>query len=435
MSTSGTLTALPATAGESELPGWLDRLATYDGVGASEAAMIDQLTQLEALKAAAAAAQARITATYAASRRASARPALQVDADRLARTIGSEVALARRESPARGSRFVGLAQALVRELPHTMAAMTRGELSEWRATLVARETACLSVEDRATVDAELARDLPHLGDRKLADRARALAYELDPGAAVRRSSKAEADRRVSLRPAPDTMVWLGALLPVAQGVAAYAALDAEATSRRAAGDERSRGQLMADMLLERLTGRAAAQPPDVELCLVMPEAGLRDSHQPAHLGGHGPIPAVLARRLVRAADKAWLRRLYTSPETGELVAMDSTRRAFAGRLRDLLVLRDGTCRTPWCDAPIRHVDHVRRAAEGGPTAVANGQGLCEHCNYAKESPGWRAEVVAGGVIDLTTWTGHRYRSGPSPQPGTIPRTPQQRLRRLLDDTG
>jgi hypothetical protein len=49
--------------------------------------------------------------------------------------VNAQVALARRESPHRGDRLVGLAQALHHELPHTLAAMTAGQLSEWRATI------------------------------------------------------------------------------------------------------------------------------------------------------------------------------------------------------------------------------------------------------------------------------------------------------------
>jgi hypothetical protein len=39
-----------------------------------------------------------------------------------------------------------------------------------------------------------------------------------------RAAKAATDRMVSIRPAPDTMTYLTALLPVAQGVPVYAAL-------------------------------------------------------------------------------------------------------------------------------------------------------------------------------------------------------------------
>jgi hypothetical protein len=149
------------------------------------------------------------------------------------------------------------------------------------------------------------------------------------------------------------------------------------------------------------------------------------------------VPAALARRLVLDADRVWLRRLYAAPETGELVAMDSRRRRFTGTRRRLLVLRDQTCRSPWCDAPIRHADHARAAARGGRTSRINGQGLCEACNYAKETRGWRVDVVEGPthVISITTATGHRYRSAAPPLPGADrPRSPEQRLRRILDDT-
>jgi hypothetical protein len=63
--------------------------------------------------------------------------------------VGAEIALARRESPSRGGRLLGLGKALVVEMPHTLAALQSGQLNEWRATLIVKETACLSAEDRA----------------------------------------------------------------------------------------------------------------------------------------------------------------------------------------------------------------------------------------------------------------------------------------------
>jgi hypothetical protein len=133
--------------------------------------------------------------------------------------------------------------------------------------------------------------------------------------------------------------------------------------------------------------------------------------------GHGPIPAPLARRMVRDADeqtRVWVRRLYTDPVSGLLAAMESTRRRFDHSMRQFLVARDEVCRTPWCSAPIRHSDHVVPADEGGPTSVDNGQGLCESCNYVKQSPGWKARPRPGGLIETTTPTGHTYSSHPPP---------------------
>ncbi len=251
--------------------------------------------------------------------------------------------------------------------------------------------------------------------------ARRLAYRLDPHAFMARTRGAEGDRRVTLRPAPETMARLTGFLPVAQGVAAYAALAREADRLRAEGDARSRGQLMADLLVQRVTGQARADATPVEVHLVMTDATLLcGDDEPAELLGGGPVPAALARTMARnRAATAWLRRLYTRPSDGALVAMESHRRCFPDGLRQLLVVRDQVCRTPWCGAPVRHADHVVARSAGGRTSEDNGQGLCEACNYAKQALGWQARPGPGGAGDLvvtTTPTGHTYPSRPPPLP-------------------
>jgi hypothetical protein len=235
------------------------------------------------------------------------------------------------------------------------------------------------------------------------------------------------------------MARLTATMPVAQAVGAYAALRRHAEDQRNQGDERSLGQLMSDELFARLTGRSGTASIDVEVGLVMSERSLlRDGRDPAVLTddqgrAFGEVPAVLARTLVRQADRAWLSRLYAAPSSGELVTVDSRRRGFSGRLRRLLIWRDQTCRMPWCEAPIRHADHVRRHVAGGPTGLGNGAGLCEACNYAKESVGWQARALPNGVVAFTTPTGHCYRSHPPPAPGQGPVGLEERFRRTIDD--
>jgi len=424
----------PTAVTTTDLKDWLAALAALDA-DVSDAERIQQLRALEELKSAAAAAQVRVTADLDESVRAE-RAARGVPASERGRGIGAQVALARRESPNRGGRHLGFARALVNEMPHTLAAVTDGGLSEWRATLLVRETACLSRKDRGRVDAELCADpatLAGMGDRAVSDAARRAAYRLDPQAAVSRASRAQSDRCVSLRPAPDTMSYLTGLLPVAQGVAAHAALSAAADQAHAAGDPRSRQQVMADTLVERVTGQSTAHSTPVNVNLVMTERSLlAGDDEPAEIVGYGPVSAGTARDLLRRhtqtddpAGQAWLRRLFTHPTTGELVAMQAKAETFPPALRQLLVFRDQTCRTPWCDAPVRHADHARRRADGGETSAGNGQGLCEQCNYVKEAPGWAAaEHASSGtghhVVQTTTPTGHRYRSRPPPLPGAPP---------------
>ena len=65
--------------------------------------------------------------------------------------------------------------------------------------------------------------------------------------------------------------------------------------------------------------------------------------------------------------------------------MESTARTFPTALARFIRLRDRICRTPWCDAPIRHLDHHQPWAHGGATTAENGQGLCEQCNHARQS--------------------------------------------------
>ncbi|MFZ3414657.1 DUF222 domain-containing protein [Arthrobacter sp. 3Tela_A] len=487
-------------------------LADADPSETTDSKLIDLMRVLEELKSAAAAVQARAAAVFDASqRRAQSRAG--VPAEHLGRGIGAQVALARRDSPHRGSRHLGFGKALVHEMPHTLAALSSGVLSEWRATLIVRETACLDLEDRHRVDELICADpssLEGLGDRKLIARIRSITQTIDPASQVRRNAKAVSERYVSCRPAPDTMSYLTGLLPVAQGVAVYAALSRAADSLRAAGDERGRGQIMADTLVERVTGQTAADRIPVEVQLVITDRTLlagvvaprgriargwgdqgwgdqdgvpgmpaartaAQSDKPAYFPGYGIVPGAWARELIRSAlgagdrraappppagrqspsgaglftepppgaaassepptDNARfpdpepaglvappaelslvsLRRLYLDPVSGELTAMESKARTFPAGLARMIRTRDQTCRTPWCDAPIRHIDHIQPHAEGGPTSYTNGQGLCEACNHAKEAPGWNATTIR------TTPPGNGSASTPTPARPTVAR--------------
>ena len=475
-----------------------------------DAGRVDLIRALEGVKAAAAAAQARLASDLDASQRQD-QAAAGVPAAERGRGVGAQVALARRDSPHRGGRHLGLARALVHEMPHTLAALQAGRISEWRATILVRETAVLTVDDRAAVDAELAGDadrlrvLEHLGDRALAARARQVAYRLDPRSVVERSRRAEGERCVTVRPAPDTMAYLTALLPARDAIAAHAELGRAAEAARNSGDARGRGQLMADALVDRLTAAGgaagagggaagaagvpggwgaavaattwdtpapspgpttdvAAGPTaatagvpsrpsapssprtrrgDVAVSLVMTDRTLLDGDdEHAHLGGYGPVPAGWARDLIACtidrseagSDEAgearvFLTRLLTDRH-GALVAMDSRARTAPCGLADLVRTRDaGSCRTLWCDAPARHVDHVVPHAVGGPTSSANLQGLCEGCNYVRQAVGWHAtahdppdddeapDPLRRHTVITTTPTGHTYVSTAPALPG------------------
>jgi hypothetical protein len=460
--------------------GWVDALA-WSGSEMTDVERIELLRGLEELKAAAAAAQARVSVDFDASQCAE-QAAAGLSPAGVGRGVAEQVALARRESPSRGGRRLGAAKALVREMPCTLAALTAGRISEWRAEILVRETGCLDRADRGVVDAELAGPgrlaaLEAMGDRAVANAAKQVAYRLDPQAVTDRARRAEKERRVMLRPAPDTMSYLTGLLPVAQGVACLAALNQAAATARASGDPRSRGQVMADALVAALTqdpraaggssdttntastddtddtddtdGAGTADSPGgpfgapgrrsggpggppaasagvdrISVQLVMTDRTLLGGDcEPAHLVGYGTVPAGWARDLLRDTDaQVWLRRLYTHPDTGDLLAADAKARLFTGVHREVLIARDQICRTPWCDAPIRHLDHSTAKHRGGETSRINGQGLCERCNYAKEAPGWTAHATRPPrdrhTVTTTTPTGDQYHSRAPAPPGS-----------------
>ncbi|KGN30609.1 hypothetical protein N801_07725, partial [Knoellia aerolata DSM 18566] len=141
----------------------MSSLAEVSPEGLTEPERVAVVAVLESLKGAAAAAQARLTAAAVVDREA-----LGEDS----RSVRADLALARRCSPTVADQHVGVAKALVGELPLTMAALERGEISERRATIVVRETACLSREHRGEVDRRLAPVIGSLGDKALGAAAR-----------------------------------------------------------------------------------------------------------------------------------------------------------------------------------------------------------------------------------------------------------------------
>lgn len=399
-----TTDALVAAASWSadELHALADLIAEIDSTDVP-VTLLDQLDALERIKSAAAAAQVALAASLSdAVESADDAPGDDRRRPSRAMSIGAEVALATRTSPYQGEQRVLLSRRLRDDLPGVHAALGRGDIREDQAFAVAREIAHLDPAQRGAVDEDLTNlpgGLAGLGDEKLRLAVRRSCLRIAADAEERRHRRARADRHVTTRLLDDGTGRVTAIVTAEHLVAVRAVLDQEAAAARAAGDERTGGQVRADTLVHRLTGHDPVEPLPVRVNLVVAaESLLAGGDEPAHVLGLGWLPAGLCTRLVRdasAAAKVTLRRLFVRPDDRALVAMESRSRTFPTALAELLDLRDGgRCRTPGCDAAVRHHDHVVRASDGGPTKAHNGQGLCERCNYVKETPGWTSWVAS-----------------------------------------
>jgi hypothetical protein len=411
--------------------GWLDDVLDGLAEGVAEcageddssevpdAARIDRIARLEKIKAAAAALQLAESVRFAQSQ-AEQQLAADVHPDKIGRGIADQLGLACRVSGWEAARRLGVARGLWFDLPGTYRLLAAGQISEYVASLVVTETRHLDAGTRRHVDAKItAARISQMGPRSAAACARKHAYEADPEGYVQRGRTERKNRRVTLRPAPDTMSLLSGYLPAEQGVACLKSLRDQTDALKAAGDPRCRDQIMADTLVERLTGQAHAADVNAEVQIVIGLDALLDANNqtPAELNGYGPLPADLARDLLATSKgMLWWRRLYAAPVGGPLAGGDPYRRRFDGHLKKLIIWRDRHCRDPFCDAPIRHIDHIQRYTDDGLTIYPNGRGACERGNYAREMPGWKVETVSGGLdgqlhtIKITTPTGHSYLS-------------------------
>ena len=197
--------------------------------------------------------------------------AAEVHPDKIGRGIAEQIGLACRISPVTAARRLNTARALWFELPDTYTQLTTGGFSERVAETVVTETRHLDPETRRQVDTQLqAAGITRMGFKAATACTRKFAYQADREGYLQRGRTERKHRRVGVRPAPDTMAVLTGYLPVEQGIACYAALRQHADTAVATGDSRTRDQIMADTLVERLTGQTTAGDVNVELQLMMP---------------------------------------------------------------------------------------------------------------------------------------------------------------------
>lgn len=450
-----TRTGIDWDAWAESLEDWAAKLAertaaalNLAGPAITSRASIDRIAALERLRGVVAGLQAAEEVAFGERQRAE-QLAAGVKARDLGRGVAEQIGYARKIAPTAAAHHLGMATSLMHRSPVAFERLRAGEVSEAQCQILVTRTSHLDEADAALVDAAIAPRMDGWNLKATEHAIDTIAYRIDPRAFVDRRGKAEADRRVWIRPAPDCMSIVSALLPTAQGVGVFAALK-HAADTRSPDDLRGQGQLMADTLVQRITGQPEAHLTPVQINLtVSADSLLGGGDEPGWLQDYGPIAAEHARSIVAGeppsnvnpaagpqwhgtADErhqppptlrqsrraeVWIRRILTDPITGIATNIDTRRRTFSEAARLFITIRDQHCRQPFCSSPIRHADHVVPVRNGGPTSIDNGQGLCERGNYVKDMPGWRTARALGGGVITTTPTGHRYRTRPPAQVG------------------
>ena len=227
--------ALPSPA---QIEAWVAELATGADRCASDAERIDTLRALEVLKNAAEGAQASVTVRFATSpaQGPAGRPGAAASTrprDRSAGGAGPAPVTPPRQAP--GGPGHGAAHRL---LPHA-GCLRAGKISEWRASLIVRETSCLSPWRPAGSQTpawpeDTGSRLDRAGGATTSAGRRGAEARV-PGSRrtqfLDRNAQAVQDRTgAQAATALDGMGYLTALLPVLQAVAVYAALRKHADS-------------------------------------------------------------------------------------------------------------------------------------------------------------------------------------------------------------
>ncbi|MDN5900930.1 MAG: HNH endonuclease [Brachybacterium sp.] len=334
-----------------------------------------------------------------------------------------EVSMLIGKSPASAAHSVASQRRLVADMPEMLVALASAQVTSTSAHNTSRAAAPLSPAQRHEMDRLLGERLPDLdgaGTETWGDATAAAIAAVDPAGQERRHQRAKQERHVTVRRAEHGMATVSARVSALDGAKIRKRLSLEAERLRAAGDRRGHQAIQADSFVDTLLGQVDAMvPTTLDIGIIITDRALfhPGAGDLAQIEGYGNAPAEVLREELRGplgtaltkgtddamgpdgpALRAVMRRLYTHPLTGELVAVESRARAFPAALAKFIRWRDLVCRAPYCDAPIRQTDHIRPHASGGATCVDNGQGLCAFCN-AKEQQARSVHRVGDTAVD------------------------------------
>ena len=308
-----TASASPATPAAGWASGPLGRVQAADReIGRQTALRARAVAEFAATRPASADRPAGTPGAMSAARRG-ARPVVLADVSEWAT---QELVVALSITSTAAQNLLERSLTLVHRLPRTLAALESGLIHVghlW--SLLERVAPITDAKVRARVEAEV---LDWVAGRsvttppQLSAKVRRTVLRHDAAAAAQRLAKALRDRGVFRRAhSREGMAVLEALLTVPEVEALLDALGRYADALDDPQDRRTRGQKMADCLLDLVLrpGEHAHAPVRAELTVVAAVATLLGGDQPGRIGGEA-VPAEMVRALARALG------LLPTPETG-----------------------------------------------------------------------------------------------------------------------
>lgn len=342
----------------------------------------------------------------------------------------SEASRMLKESRSVAGRSLATCRRLVQSMPGMLTALAEGTLNPRSVHTVGSAMGPVPPHVRELVDTMLTAQLPDLqdcGTREISDHVARMLHALDPEGAAERHRRAMKDRHVTITREDHGMASVRALIPAIDAARIRKGLSVAAEGARAAGDRRGHQQIMADMFADALVGRGdGIDPTTLDIGIIITDRSLL---APAHadaatIEGFGPVPYDHVREaMLRAVGSGGedtdlaltIRNLYADLDVGQLVGVEARSRAFPASLRRFLTLAHQTCRAPFCNAPIRQMDHIVPWSQGGATSLDNGNGTCGGDNQKEES-GESVRVIhdedgTRRTVEWTTRYGQKSRRG------------------------
>jgi hypothetical protein len=219
------------------------------------------------------------------------------------------------------------------------------------------------------------------------------------------------------------MARVAMTMPTDEAIATVGKINARADQLRTPDDDRTHGQRQVAAVQDALanapepgTGpvkfRKAGQ---VTAFIDLPTLlGLRDGI--GELVGHGPVPAQMIRDLLTQPGSA-LRRLVYDPVSNTVLDYSVASYQPDDFLREILEVRDVTCRFPGCTANAAFCDceHCQPFDQGGETSCANCGLMCRRHHNCKTHRQfrYRRPDPTTGETEWTTSLGFTYSQQPA----------------------